>query len=505
MRSTPVDSGPLPACRANRLTGDRRENAARMACRVDNTPNPRRRKRPWAADNARFPARPWSRADDRPRMETTSMTNENATTHDIPALARALRAALGGEAIKIRHTNALDLIAAALGARSRQALAITTLAATPSTYLEAVATRFARHDEARLRAICLATTALTHPARDLTFRSDACGMDLALTLADMSEPEGFLQDTAMGQAILTAIADKFYYARWSDPVQRSPYDLKRMNKIARAFLDLRRAEPGSSPLALLEEASEHAFSPNEATDDIHDQGTGVIDDLVSEIGDALADAAAGSAQFDAGEWEDAIERGVVGLLEDGDTSSVADIFGDSDRCEVVFLFGDPEAEWEDGAISCIDHHGTPGVDHNLQRQLAGLGYTITEFRAQTGNASPANGRLTRVAVRATKLVTPEELSTLVDNAGSDNWSFCVYAQVPIVQLVNLDPKGSIAFDRATVGVYNPMSGTFFDTGRKTDVVLPPSAGRLVSPGGWYGPDDICGLVGSAYATNVRNA
>jgi hypothetical protein len=141
-------------------------------------------------------------------------------------------------------------------------------------------------------------------------------------------------------------------------------------------------------------------------------------------------------------WEDrAAER---------DDSSVADLFASYDRCELLFRFS--AERWLDDAL-VFSHRPWPqaselAITANLQFALNNLGYTIGEFRKASGNRHPADRALPRHARRRrAPIISHEQLAEIIDNACSTSFLFCLYAIVPIPDLIALDLSRPVTFEK----------------------------------------------------------
>ena len=194
-------------------------------------------------------------------------------------------------------------------------------------------------------------------------------------------------------------------------------------------------------------------------------------------------------------------------LYEQDTSSAKDIFSSFDRAEIVFLLA-PPGHALDATISSTrpwsDYRGLTVCD-NLVHALAALGYTVSAYRAHSGNRNPSSpewskSRLKRPSFTRSSqpLCTLEQLKEMIENSCSQHFLICLSAIVPVSQIFGLDLSKPITFSDASIATYNPFSGTFHDAARIQNVTLPPEMGRLISPHRWYSPEDICGLVQRYY-------
>ncbi|MBJ7527742.1 MAG: hypothetical protein JHD10_10980 [Sphingomonadaceae bacterium] len=198
-------------------------------------------------------------------------------------------------------------------------------------------------------------------------------------------------------------------------------------------------------------------------------------------------------------------------LREQDTSSAADIFSSFDRAEIVFLLA-PPGHAIDATISSTrpwsDYRNLKVCD-NLVHALAALGYTVSAYRAHSGNRNPSSPEWSKSRLKRPSFTRPseplctlEQLEEMIENSCSQHFLICLYAIVPVSQIFDLDLSQPITFLDASIATYNPFSGTFHDAVRIQNVTVPPEMGRLISPHQWYSPEDICGLVHHHYHGNI---
>ena len=175
----------------------------------------------------------------------------------------------------------------------------------------------------------------------------------------------------------------------------------------------------------------------------------------------------------------------------------------------MFVFGEPDLDYEDKVVSSDEPWmdvGSVRLDENLARQLSAFGWSMSRFRKEAGRAPDGREAVatTRAAV-ARPLVGWKALVEALENSCSSHFCFCLYAMVPLTDLVELDLGKPIRFSKAAFASYDLLNGAFHDSAMLSDVVVKPSQGRLEAPGRWYSPDEICGLVSSRYAGRIGNA
>ena len=266
--------------------------------------------------------------------------------------------------------------------------------------------------------------------------------------------------------------------------------MKRLNTLAARIIDA-RYDGGD-----VEEAMEAEFQPAEFCSTWHHEVAPEIAALLREAG-----------LPEDGEALDAILHGWEDRAAGRDESSVGDLFESHDRCELLFRFN--TQRWLDDAL-VHSHRPWPaatdlGVTANLQFALANLGYTITQFRRASGNRHRADRLLPNCTRRRAPIVTYEALAELIDNACSTSFLFCLYAIVPIPELISLDLARPVTFDKCWVATLDPINGTFFDVPANGPVTVGPGDGRFLSGGHLrWSPDDICGLHTPHYHSTLRN-
>jgi len=147
------------------------------------------------------------------------------------------------------------------------------------------------------------------------------------------------------------------------------------------------------------------------------------------------------------------------------------------------------------------------VTGNLQFALNNLGYTIGEFRKASGNRHSADSVLPRNARRRrAPVISHEQLAEIIDNACSTAFLFCLYAIVPIPDLIALDLSRPVTFEKCWVATMDPINGTFFDVPANGPVTVKPEDGRFLSGGHLrWSPENICGLHTPYYHASVKPA
>ena len=124
----------------------------------------------------------------------------------------------------------------------------------------------------------------------------------------------------------------------------------------------------------------------------------------------------------------------------------------------------------------------------------------------SGNRHPADRPLSHHARRRrAPIIAYEQLAEIIDNACSTSFLFCLYAIVPIPDLIALDLSRPVTFEKCWVATMDPINGTFFDVPANGPVTVKPEDGRFLSGGHLrWSPENICGLQTPYYHASVRN-
>lgn len=306
----------------------------------------------------------------------------------------------------------------------------------------------------------------------------------------LADIDAFLASDA-GADWIAHLAEAVPHTRyWRD--RSDCWSLKQLNGLAAKIIDA--YYEGLD----VECAMEAEFSPAEFGETWHYQ-------IASPLRDQLDAAGIGDTD---GEIRDAIRSAWEDAAADRDDSRVADLFASHDRCELLFRFS--TEQWLDDSLI---HSRKPwpeapalSVTRNLQFALGNLGYTVTEFRKRSDNQHPATEYLQRGARRRrTPIVTWDQLNELIDNACSTSFLFCLYAIVPIPDLIGLDLSKPVTFEKCWVASLDPINGTFHDVEANGPVTIGSEDGRFLSGGHLRrAPENICGLHTPYYHGSVRN-
>lgn len=295
--------------------------------------------------------------------------------------------------------------------------------------------------------------------------------------------------SAAGDAWLGALAENFPHSRYYRD-RSDCWSLKRLNSLAAGIIDARYDETD------VEAAMEAVFAPSEFWSTRYHEVAPEVRAFLREHGIAEDGDA-----FDAicGGWED--------HAADRDDSSVGDLFASHDYCELLFRFS--TARWLENSL-IYSHRPWPeaaelGVTSNLQFALANLGYTVGEFRKASGNRRPAEFPLPRRRRRRAPIIGYNQLAEIIDNACSTSFLFCLYAVVPIPDLIALDFAQPITFEKCWVATLDPLGGTFQDVPANGPVTVNPADGRFLSGGHLrWSPESICCLHTPHYHAAARN-
>jgi hypothetical protein len=297
-------------------------------------------------------------------------------------------------------------------------------------------------------------------------------------------------------AEITNRAKDAYFQAWEQ--DRSIIQIKTCNHVA--DIALSNLATGDDPLLAITDSD--CFQPHTPYYDAREIAKAMIEAEIPPYPDTPCVTA---AQVEC--LQETLTELLCDELYEQDTSSATDMFSSFDRAEVVFLLA-PPGHALDATISSNrpwpDYRDLTVCD-NLAHALAALGYTVSAYRAHSGNRNPSSpewqkSQLKRPPFTRTKepLCTLEHLKEMIENSCSQHFLICLYAIVPVSQIFDLDLTRPITFSDASVATYNPFSGTFHDATRIQNVTVTPEMGRLISPHSWYSPEDICGLVPSYY-------
>ena len=305
--------------------------------------------------------------------------------------------------------------------------------------------------------------------------------------ADLADIDAFLASDAWFAELAEAVPHTRYWRDRSDC-----WSLKQLNTLAARIIDARYAGED------VECAMEAEFPPADFGDTWHYQ-------IASPLRDQLDAAGIGDTD---GEIREAIRSAWEEAAADRDDSRVADLFASYDRCELLFRFS--TEQWLDDSL-IHSHKPWPeasalSVTRNLQFALANLGYTVSDFRKRSGNRHRAADYLQRSARRRrAPIVTWDQVNELIDNACSTSFLFCLYAIVPIPDLIALDLGAPVTFEKCWVASMDPVNGTFHDVAALGPVTVRPEDGRFLSGGHLrWSPEAICGLYTPHYHGSVRN-
>lgn len=295
--------------------------------------------------------------------------------------------------------------------------------------------------------------------------------------------------SAAGESWIGRLAENFPHTRyWRD--RSDCWSLKCLNALAAQIIDARYA--GNE----IEEAMEAQFPPAEFWQTWYHE---IAPQLRSTLQDAGLDEDDEAIDTIRSAWED--------CAADRDGSSVADLFASYDRCELLFRFS--TERWLDDALVFSHRPWSEtrelAITANLQFALNNLGYTISEFRKASGNCHSADRSLPRNARRRrAPIISPDQLAEIIDNACSTSFLFCLYAIVPIPELIALDLSRPITFEKCWVATMDPINGTFFDVPANGPVTVKPEDGRFLSGGHLrWSPENICGLHTPYYHASVQ--
>lgn len=282
----------------------------------------------------------------------------------------------------------------------------------------------------------------------------------------LAYPSAFLTSPE-GEAWISTLADNFPHTRyWRE--RSDCWSLKSLNALGARIIDARYEGHD------VEEAMEAEYPPAEFGQTWH-----------HEIAPQLRRLLETAGVSDDGDVVDVIRHAWEDHAADRDDSSVSDLFASYDRCELLFRFSGEQ--WLDDSL-IFSHRPWPdaaelAVTANLQFALHNLGYTVSQFRKASGNRHPADRPLSwHARLRRAPIIAHEQLAEIIDNACSTSFLFCLYAIVPIPELIALDLGRPVTFEKCWVATLDPVNGTFFDVPANGPVTVNPGDGRFLSGG-----------------------
>lgn len=434
-------------------------------------------------------------------------------TSSTPKLAAAeIATRLSSREIKIKHSQALELVAAGIGTdRHNLARMITlpTLVNVNTRLLTSAATVIARHDLERRATIIETTTAvlLNQPeCSDATAEPSvhlAEGkIDIVITASELADPASFLASDR-GQMIVDAVLEHQHYARWSRDGSSISDD--KLASIANDAIGLQRlAKSADEHKFAAERAMVRHLRPNTTEEWWWYEGRS---DWTS-VSDALAEAVeeAGIEGFDAEEWSEAFEDIAIERLSAEDTSTPDCLLSSHDRVEIMFWLHGPDHSIDDLCEIAGPWPDAARVQINDQFQFAlgKLGHTIGDWRKHVASkeASYLSGkRVSRKQAIATvngekrPLVSLDELKVIVDNGCTQFFGLVLYAWVPLADVLEMDMTRPVRITNPRVALYNPYAGTFMEAGTSPGAVVVQDGvdGEFTGLVG-SSPRDICGMV-----------
>ena len=419
------------------------------------------------------------------------------------AIARALKANLAAHSIRIKHVQALDLIAAGIGLANRHVLAATPglkpIQRVHIQLLTSAATALAIHDTARRQVIIDQTSSILRTEATSNEMIDLDTHDLCVTVAELDDPETFLK-TERGTAFVKSIVSDLYYQRYERYQNDGPMGHKEANSLAQAILEAKRQ--GESAHQAIASEFEFGYSPIRYW---YDQGQSEVEAVMDKIVDELDDLEQ-ELSLEKWDWIHALETPILDQLENDDTSKPEDLLGSYDKCEVVFLFKAPGYALDEmiSSTKAWSEFGHMHVDHSLQHGLACLGYSVGDYRKLSGNRLESDNLRPGVKKRADRLIPPDQLEEIIDNASAQYFLFALYAIIPVQELINLDLAKPITFSTTAVASYNPFCGTFHEVRINRPVTVTPKEGELRSGSEGISPDEICGLYRPVFYASLAN-
>jgi hypothetical protein len=419
------------------------------------------------------------------------------------AIARALKANLAAQDIHIKHVQALDLIAAGAGLANRHVMAqlphLKPIQRVNIALLTSAATALALHDEVRREVIISEASTILRLNASSNEIIDFETHNLQISVAELDDAEAFLA-TDRGEAFVASIVSDLFYSRYERYQNDGPMSLKEGNALAEAILDAKRE--GKCVEQAMAEHFKFGYSPLRYWyDQAQSEVEAIIDKIIDEM-DELEDG----LEFEKWDFIHALENPILDKLEEADTSKPQDLIGSYDKFEAIFLLKAPGYDLDQmiSSTKAWSAFDVLCVDDTLQHGLSRLGYSVAEYRRLSGNKLESIDLQRGLKKRSDRLVSPEQLQEIIDNACTQNFLFVVYAIVPIPNLIKLDLAKSMTFSNASIATYNPFSGTFHEVCLKRPVTLAPKEGVLRCGSEGVSPDDICGFYTPVFYADLEN-
>ncbi|AXK43914.1 hypothetical protein [Erythrobacter aureus] len=429
---------------------------------------------------------------------------------DITATARTLAANLKGEDIAIKHVQALDLLAAGAGLANRHVLSkndsLPAIKRVNIRLLTTAATVLAQHDLLRRHKIVDATAQVLMPELASSGMVELDEYDFRILPHEAGNPDLFLQ-TDRGEKFVAKLCSGLYYTRYETDRSSKSMSLDQGNSLGAKILEAKAKAAKSDEISeegLINEAMYEHFG--EGTDlrwEWWDYNRGEVSKTINAINSDLEDF---GLELDDEDWLSALEDPICEALEDEDDSTPRDLLDRFDLCEAIFLIKaegytidemiSSNRSWADFA----DLHVGPELQYPLSR----MGYSIADYRKISGNRNEGEDLMRGLKKRSERLVSPEKLQEMVENACSQNFLFVLYAIMPVQDLIGLDLSKPLQFSDAAIATYNPYAGTFHDAAKTGPITMTAKDGELATGDIGYSPDGICGFVHSYYRATITN-
>jgi hypothetical protein len=436
--------------------------------------------------------------------------------------ASEIRKRLDARDIAIKHSQALELVAAGIGT-DRHNLAqmrnLPEMSRVNLKLLTSVASVIARHDLDRRSAIIETTTAvlMQQPDSDALASAQVVhfvhgGIDVVITAAELADPGAFLQ-TEKARPIIDELLKDQYFSRWES--NSSGLSEKTCNAIASDAIELLRSATTPAERKFAAESAMCAhLRPNTIENWWWHEGRSAWDSIADALADAVEEA--GVEGYDAEDWSWAIEDLASQRLNDADDSTPDVALSSFDRVEMMFWLIAPGTSVDDLCHIAGPWPEAARVQLNDQFQfaLSKLGHTITDWRRHVGSkeASHLTGlrrsrkdAISLVGGEQRPLVSLDDLVTIVDNGCTQYFGLVLYAWVPLADVLELDMSQPVRLTNPRVALYNPYAGTFMEAGQTSGAVVVQDGrdGEFNALVG-YSPRDICGLVMTGFEGNLEN-
>lgn len=316
---------------------------------------------------------------------------------------------------------------------------------------------------------------------------------LTFTKEQVEDPD-FLENH--GDRIAEKLAGNVYYSSYEP--QNRVRDLSENAPVAEAMFEALRDGGNPRDAAIRSLAGNISGYDFYLEDICRDEARSFLRDLAEESDELEWDH---SAHFD--DIESDLTSQISAIVQEDDDSTPLDLLGSCDHVEIAFVFMALDCYADD--FMAASHKSWPewkelSISQGLLHALPRMGYSLEDYRKHSGNEHEEYDEYEAIPKRP-PLATLDEIEEIVDNACTGYFNFAVYAQVPLVQLIELDLSRPIRLSRYSLCTLNSGSGTFMSVEKDKPVILRPEDGRFIAFNS-KGPSDWCGLYNVPFQADI---